>query len=274
MASDAGEPFTYSHEVRADGAVLFACSTDSQRWPWLALDPFDPIVLQALNYFGAYEIAVARGEYKRGQWTALTRTWWTCGEPGVGHAVRGVAHAPDPADEGAYRLSFFDGAGALVCEQGGTGVVFKNRDFEAWRSQQKQALAAHGQPDGFSFAARERVGVETQIEVYVSALADAPVPSVRALITRDSGFPPAHPYHDGSGDHVNAGHLADAARQFLRLLLDDPEFACVAGEMEFRAYVELDSPFTLELAGEGPPRGGYALTVSQGDRVCARITLR
>lgn len=259
--------YTSAHELRDDGSMAFACSTDEKRWAWLRLHPFDPIVAQSLNFYGAYEVAVARGRYERGQWTALTEAEWRCGESGAGHAVRGIAHAPDPEAEAWFRLTFYDGDDALVYEMSGTGVVFRDRDFSAWRQEQKDAVLSTVPEELVPVVAPERVGVATPIESFVSPLEEREgVLSARALVTRESGFPPVHPYHDGSGDHANAAHLADICRQFLSLAKGDPYPLFGAGTMHFRAYVELDRPMWLTLEGE-------AVVIRQGERECARVLL-
>ena len=266
--------FTHSHVLHDDGSLSFACGSDLARWPWLALDPCDPIVVQTLNYYGAYEIAIARGEYRPGQWTALTQTDWRCGDDGAGHAVRGIAAARGEDSGAPYRVSFFDRDDKLVCEVSGKGVVFRNRDFAAWREAQKQDLGAPMALSDFPFVDAELIGRDSQIESYVSALDAGSPASVTALVTSENGFPPAHPYNDGSGDHVNAAHLADAALQFLRLAKGDPGLLVSGGDMRFASYVELGHPFFLKLAEPDEPGGDAPISIQQAGRECATIYLR
>ena len=94
MQGDTPHPYTYDHEVADDGTVTFRCSTDVEKWPWLALHPFDPIVVQSINFWASVETATARGTHGiRRNGRRLTHMTWRCGETGVGHAVRGVGKA-------------------------------------------------------------------------------------------------------------------------------------------------------------------------------------
>ena len=97
--------------------------------------------------------------------------------------------------------------------------------------------------------------------------------SVAGLVTRHNGFPPAHPYHDGSGDHVNASHLADACRQFACLVRREPQLRVNSGMMQFERYVELDHPFVLEMAGDGESHQGMTMSISQAGEPCASVYL-
>jgi len=273
MAKELSDPFTHSHVVDADGTLAFRCATSIADWPWLALDPFDPIVVQSLNYYGPYETAVFRGVYAAGQWTALTQTEWRCGERGVGHAVRGVADAPRQGDDAGYRIRFYDEHDRLAYLMTGKGVVFRNRNFEQWRAGSKQDLATYSDAGKFVYAPAASVGVATQVESLVSDLNDETGLSVTGLVTRDNGFPPAHPYHSGSGDHVNASHLADACRQFACLVRREPQLLVNSGTMQFQRYVELDHPFVLEMAGEGESQQGMTMSISQAGEPCASVYL-
>ena len=273
MAHGDEPAYTHAHELHDDGSVTFACATDAAAWPWLALDPHDPIVVQTLCYYGSYEVAVFRGHYESGQWSALTFTDWHCGAPGVGHAVRGISHAPTGEEGRHFQLSFYDAEDRLVSEMGGTGVVFRNRDFESWRSAQKRDLGPPADLARFPFVDARDVGMRSPVECYVSALDTGQGIAAMALVTRENGFPPQHPYHDGSGDHVNASHLADAARQFLRLLKGGAAAAVTGGEMRFSSYVELGHPFQLELMAVDAANASYDIAIRQAGRDCAAIRL-
>jgi hypothetical protein len=273
MTKEPSVPFTHSHASAADGTLAFRCATSIADWPWLALDPFDPIVVQSLNYYGPYETAVFRGEYAAGQWTALTQTEWRCGEGEIGHAVRGVADAPRPGDDAGYRIRFYDEHDRLAYLMTGKGVVFRNRNFEQWRERSRQDLAPYGDAGNFIYAPAASVGMATQVESLVSDLNGETGLSVTGLVTRNNGFPPAHPYHSGSGDHVNASHLADACRQFVRLARDEPKLLITGGRMQFQRYVELEYPFLLEIAGERETQQGMTISISQAGEPCASVYL-
>lgn len=270
MNSTVPTQFTHSHESHADGGFSFGCASDPERWPWLALAPFDPIVVQTINYYAAYESAVARGHYKSGQWTALTSTDWRCGESDVEHAVRGVIHPPSSDSLASYKMSFFDRQDALVYTMSGDGVVFKNRNFEAWRSEQRKAMPEPTAEQEFDFVPAAAMGLKTQVESFLANPVDGVSHETWALVGASNGFMPEHPYHSGSGDHVNASHLADTARQFLRFSRSMPDLVIVGGEMQFDRYVELNQPFHLTLSDVSL---GTRVLIAQGGNNCATITL-
>ncbi|MEO1167787.1 MAG: hypothetical protein AAFW97_03650 [Pseudomonadota bacterium] len=267
------EQFTHSHRALKDGAVTFRCSADNGKWPWLLLDPFDPIVVQTINFWAASGASAARGTLDPTKWTALTQTEWTCGVQGAGHATHGIAEPDGPAGGLGYRLTFFDADGALVYRMSGTGVVFQNRNFEAWRSEKKHEVAATAGPGDFAYAPIDDVGVQPPGVSFLAELGDAEIPSASGLITRENGFPPGHPYLSGSGDHVNATHLAEAGRQFASLLNGGAAQNCIGGEMDFKHFVELGAPFHVTLVERNDGDRPMALTVHQADRLCARIML-
>ncbi|MEP2101953.1 MAG: hypothetical protein ABJP02_10635 [Parasphingorhabdus sp.] len=274
MKKVAANPFTHSHSVLDDGIVAFKCSSDREQWPWLALHPFDPIVVQTINYWASVETSSARGTWDPTKWSALTQTHWACGEPGAGHATHGVADAASDEGNPRYRLTFFDRDGSLVYRMSGAGVVFQTRDFESWRDKAKQKIAVPPAIDGFEYAPANIVGVATQRESFLSPLINHGVPTAHALITKENGFPPAHPFLSGSGDHVNSTHLADVARQFANLLLEGGPHLFIGGEMNFKRYVELGRPFQIELTHKDLSQNTLSMTVQQADRLCATVELR
>ena len=268
MAHGSSEQFTYNHVLHDDESMTFSIPTDPEEWPWLVLDPKHPIVVQALTYYALYETDVARGKFESGQWTALTGISWRCGADYNGHAAKGVARLRGEG-LGGQEMEFWDEGGALVYEMVGRGVVFQDRNFEEWRNSQKQDLGPHLPLEDFDFAIHESVGVDSPIESLVSTIRKSNPLAVAALVTKENGFPPGHPYHDGSGDHVNSSHLADAGTQFVRLLRGDPELQSMGGEMEFRRYVELGQVFTLELLNDSDE--STEMRVVQGEHDCATL---
>lgn len=274
MTKATASSFTNSHIVLNDGVVTFKCSSDQDQWPWLALHPFDPIVVQTINYWVSVETGAARGTFDSTKWSALTQTEWTCGDPGTGHATHGVADAIGHEGSPRYRLTFFDCDGSLVYRMSGTGVVFQTRDFESWRDKAKQKITVPTATCDFQYAPADLVGVATQGESFLSPLIDHNNPSARALITKQNGFPPTHSYLSGSGDHVNSTHLADVARQFANILLGGEPRVITGGEMNFTRYVELGRPFHIELVDKGPSQNALSMNVKQADRVCATVEIR
>lgn len=264
--------FTSAHIVSDDGRVTFKCSSDQVAWPWLALHPFDPIVVQTINFWASVETGAARGTFDTSKWSALTQMEWTCGDDGAGHAIRGIAEVIGEEDAPRYGLSFFDANDRLVYKMSGKGVVFQTRDFESWRKKAKKKIAPAPIHD-FVYADTKSVGVASQIECYISPLIQADIPMAEGLITKQNGFMPQHPSHSGSGDHVNSTHLADAAHQFLRLYTGKADVIVTSGEMEFHRYVELGRPFHIQLASEDKVQKTVSMTVHQADRLCASIKL-
>jgi hypothetical protein len=268
MAQVTMAPWAQAEEVLADGAVSFTCSRDSDQWPWLTLDPHDPAVIQTINFWASYQAGQARGNWEPGQWTALTFMEWETGKPGCGHATHGVEDIFEREGKQTYRLTFFDDAGALVARMSGTGVVFRNRDFEGWRAKEKERLAGERRTSPFGFASAENVGAASE---QGSLLAEFEGPDARAtsgLITPENGLAPANPYLSGSGDHVNATHLAEVVRQFDTLLRGGDKRLPKRGEMRFSHYVELGVPITVSLREGTDAATSIEAEVRQGGRLC------
>ena len=272
MPGPALHPYTHSHQVGGDGSVAFRCSQDTERWPWLALPPFDPIVVQTINYWASVECGAARGTFDPTKWSALTEMDWTCGAEGVGHAARGSYEVTGDEGNSRFHLRFFDADDAPVCQINGKGVAFRNRDFEGWRAKAKAELAERLPVGDFAYAPHETTGMRAQWQSFLSPLTRGST-QARALITRENGFPPAHLYHSGSGDHVNANHLADVARQFAQALRGGKPLAITGGAMTFKRYVELGRPFDIALAEDGLSEGNVTMNVTQAGIFCSAITM-
>ncbi|ABC64383.1 hypothetical protein ELI_11455 [Erythrobacter litoralis HTCC2594] len=262
------EPWAKAQEVLADGGVAFTASRDGETWPWLALDPHDPIVIQTINFWASYQCGEARGGWEPGQWTALTWMEWQAGAPGCGHATHGVEDVFEKEGEHFYRLTFFDDAGALVARMTGKGVVFRNRDFEGWRAKEKKRLQTETIKDAFAFAPVEQVGASTANGSLLSALSTGKAPSARGLITAKNGLAPGNPHLSGSGDHVNATHLAEVMRQFDTLLRGGDKRLPRGGEMRFMRYVELGVPLTVSLKPGCDLAQCIEAEVHQAGRLC------
>ncbi|MEO1252568.1 MAG: hypothetical protein AAFW81_09505 [Pseudomonadota bacterium] len=260
--------FAYGFERENDSAIAFRCSDDANEWPWLKLHPANQIALQATNYFALTGVSRFAGALDGTKWSALTAFRWRAHDLGEGaaHPARGLSHNAD--DEVGYSCRFFAADGAPVYDVEGAGVVFRTRDFEAWRAKAKAEILASPAPEGFVFAAPGDVGVDTAAEVFVAPPAhDDDGAYVDALVTEESGFRPNHPYHGGSGDHVNSSHLCDAVQQAVKALRGRgfPR----GGSARFSRYVELARPFRLALAGEARDR--LDLQITQAGHKCATI---
>lgn len=273
--------FTHSHRVLGDDAVAFRCSADQTRWPWLALEPRHPIVVQSINFQTLFETGTTLGAFDRAKPAALTTTRWICGDAGVGRVTHGVAAYPKPAEgetRRSFHLTFFDAGGDLVCRLGGDAAVFRARDFASWRKEAKQS--AEAAPKAFAYAAAEALGVASDVERFLSPLRTDGPPSAEGLVAKETGFIPQHPYHSGTGDHVNAHQLADAGLQFLSLVRGGDARPCVGGDIAFKRYVELDRPFTITEAAPGTRTGAdeeanvVSMTICQDERICTEMTFR
>ena len=245
--------FTHSHELLDDGIVKFQCSGDKEKWPWLNLPPSHPIVIQSINYWASVETGKTRGSFDPTKWSALTWCEWEAGDPDTGPVAHGIADTP-PGDieenKPRFRLTFFDAADKFVCRMTGTGVIFKTRNFEAWRSEAKEKARIESDVSAFNYAPASALGVSSDVERFLTPLVRGEQISSDALITKNNGLKPNHPYHDGSGDHVNANHLVDAGFQFAHLIFGEP-LRCTGGEISFRHYVELGKPFGLTQTDAG-----------------------
>jgi len=275
MPNSSDKSFTKSHIVLDDGAVAFKCSDDKEKWPWLALRPSNPLLIQAINYFVSVETSRARGVYDSTKWSALTQTTWQCAAtgPDARHATHGLATPAEDDGSPSFGLALFDDHGDLVCRMTGVGVVFQTRDFEAWRKKARDKILALPEPKGFCYASPEQLGVATEVECLVSPLIDdSGPPAADALITKANGFQPGHPYHDGSGDHVNSSHLVDVAGQVAKLIR--PGSMICGGEVAFLHYVELDRPLRITQTDEGKPANAITFALHQADRLCSTITLK
>nr|WP_070960661.1 hypothetical protein [Hyphomonas sp. Mor2] len=254
------------------GAVSFDCSRDDTVWPWLTLSPIHPILVQTINFWASIDSGEFLGTFDPEVWTALTQVDWECGAPTVGPPVRGVYSTSQDADRATYHLTFFDEDGEQVVRLNGQGVTFRTRNFEGWREEAKEKIVKPAPPP-FDYASKEAVGVVTQAESFLAPLSRADSVTTSGLITKANGLRPAHPYIGGSGDHVNSTHMGEVGRQFGDLLLER-SLINRGGEMEFLHYVELGSPFEVEMTGHDENARQFSLIVRQAGRDCTRIMMQ
>ncbi|WP_209349458.1 hypothetical protein [Pontixanthobacter sp. CEM42] len=264
--------FTHDRVIQPDGSVTFGCPKVADDWPWLALHPHHPIALQNLQYWASVEAGRERGTFDGTKWTALTWTKWSCGSADVGNPVRGTSENVNEDGKLQSKLTFYDANDALVSTMFSMGVEFRNRDFEAWRATAKQESEPEADPSSFSFAAPEAVGSAGVGPSFLSPLQDGEAPHALGLMTLGNAFPPAHPFMSGSGDHVNATHLAEAVHQFVHLLEGGGDLRITGGEMRFTRYVELGRVFTVELVERSAT--SVSAKIVQGGRDCTHVTLQ
>jgi hypothetical protein len=264
--------YTFNHKRLEDGSVAFDCSLDADVWPWLKLSPIHPILVQTINFWASVDSGEFLGTFDPEVWTALTQVEWACGLPTVGLPVRGVYSTSQDAERARYHLVFFDAEDQHVARLSGQGVTFRTRNFEGWREAAKEKIVKP-EPPPFDYADKEAVGVATQDESFLAPLTRGETVTTSGLITKANGLRPAHPYIGGSGDHVNSTHMGEVGRQFGDLLLGQP-LINQSGEMEFMHYVELGSPFDVEMIAHDEGARRFSLIVRQAGRDCTRIVMQ
>jgi hypothetical protein len=268
MPTPSNQAYTFDHKVVGDCSVAFLCSTDTDAWPWLKLPPQHPIPLQTQNYWTSVGASAALGTLEEGKWSALTWTDWELGDRAAGVAARGTFARTLVDERLAFETCLFDADGQLIVTKRGRGVVFRNRNFEAWRAEAKGEVSHH-EPASLAYAPRELLGLSKRELPLVSPLIGH---CATALVTKANGLMPGHPYFSGSGDHVNAPHLAEIARQVVSLLCDGAPFLVTGGEMDMRRYIELDCAFDIAITEHDATSA--TMQVSQMERPCAQLTLR
>ena len=257
--------FTSDRVVNPDGSVEFACSQDETLWPWLRIGPHHPGAIQAASYWLSVESAMALGGWDPDKWSALTWTHWRCGEPGVGRMARGRYERTRIEGKESFSIHLHDASGALVCRLDGRGVVFRTRDFEKWRSGAKERDDKVSSAD-FHYADRSMLGLG---EGELPFLGPLDGKQATGLLDPANAMPPAHPWLDGSGDHVNSAHLAEVARQFASLLRAGNPIRVSEADMRFDRYVELGVPFEVECLADTGAR--ITMQIRQSGRDCTLI---
>lgn len=266
--------FCFDYARENEGNVTFQCSNDASQWPWLQLHPAHNIAVQATNYFSLTGVSLFTGQMDGEKWTALTEFNWRIFDLGKGtkHPARGLA--TQEVDGIGYTCRFFDEDDLPVYDVSGAGVVFRNRDFKAWRAKNREEIMSLPEPADFEFAKPQEAGVKTAGECFVSPLRkDEAGVCVDALVTAQAGFAPVHPYHGGSGDHVNSSHLCDAAQQAAHLIRPADAYPYPkGGNVRFKRYVELDRPFRLRLQTISEADQKMQFAIEQGGHPCAELT--
>lgn len=257
--------------VAPDGTVEFTCSQDVEAWPWLELPPYHPIVIQTQCFWVSIGGALARGTLDPTRWSALTWDNWHTRPTATKHAARGRISNIELKGDDAFEIMLWDEDGGELCDLCGKGVVFRTRDFEGWRAGAKSDVGKNGPAPTLDYAPRSETGVPEGEFSLISRLTDDAKPSATGLITAENGLPPASRHLTGSGDHVNATHLAECARQFAALYEKDPGVIIAGGDCRFVHYVEIGSPFRVDLNNRD--LNYMYLTVSQAGRDCSYIQL-
>jgi len=260
-----------------EGRIEFGYDLDPERWPWLTLPPRHPVVLDKVQYFSAVTASLVSGSLEPGTRSALTRIGWSCRGEGEHHATRGVLEPWSGGRRAGYRLAVHDDAGHEIARIRGEGFAFADRDFDAWRARAKsEARAAAGEPPEPADPAAAGLGPGGHCFVSAPFTRSAARVAV-ARIGAANGFHPAHPFHTGTGDHVNAAHLLDCALQAAHLMAEPAgRLVCVGGDAEFLRFVELDVPFEIRLCSRDRSQAGHTrlgFAIDQAGRENARIAL-
>lgn len=268
-------PYCSSIEVQADGSVTFACSQDKAANAWLTLPPHHPVVVQTQAFWTAVGASIALQGMEATQWSALTWIDWQLGSGNDGHAVRGTYRRDETSENPSYEVVLYNEAGATVVTIRGRGVIFRNRNFEAWRAdakaQARQDQAGQGESStSFTYATPQALGLTKDERALVAPIA-AGADHVEALVTAANGFPPGNPLIGGSGDHVNSTHFHEIARQATFLVKGRTDIE-TSGTMTLNRYVELGTPLRLNILDNAESHIAYE--IEQLGKTCAQITLR
>lgn len=263
-------PYSLAHEVQADGSVVFQCSRDVGANPWLTLPPHHAVVVQTQSFWTAVGASTALQNWEESKWTALTWIDWELGDASGGHAVRGVYRREDDGGALGYSIALFNEQGAKVVTIRGRGVIFRNRNFEAWRKTAKEEAKGTAPNEDFAYASPEALGLTENERVLVAPFEQGSG-FVASLVTPANGFPPGNPLIGGSGDHVNSTHIHEIARQALLLVKGRTDID-TSGTMELKRYVELGVPMQLNILAEEERMARFEL--EQLGKVCSKIELR
>lgn len=202
----------------------------------------------------------------------MTWTKWQCDNPDVGHAVRGTYSGGREDGKLAFETLLYDDLDRLIVKIDGQGVIFRTRDFEAWRARAKQQTKNGPDLTDFEFAAPSLLGLSECEHPFISPLQGTDQRSLQGLITQANGLLPGNPYWGGSGDHVNTTHFAELARQTLCLLHGGAPVAITMGEMDMHRYIELGAVIDVRIDRFRP--GQLNLILGQSERDCASVALQ
>ncbi|MEM7136018.1 MAG: hypothetical protein AAF500_05530 [Myxococcota bacterium] len=248
---------------------------DRDRWPWLSLEPRHPVLIEKYQYFGAVTAVLAQQLVDTSTFTALTQFEWACVGRGDRHATCGVY--VDSSSPGAprFELTLVGPDGVVLAKTEGSGFAFTDRDVGAWRSASRTKALAASVPGIDAFAAASEAGLPPDGASFLAPpeTVDGKT-SCRGVVQTNRAFHPAHPFHTGSGDHVNAGHLFDCALQFAHLLGRATQ-PCTGGRAQFFRFVELDVPFEIvSLDATRTDANAASALFRQLDRDSAKIELQ
>lgn len=285
--------YPYKHPLLINARVIdssqlgFALDLCPERWPWLALPAWHPALAGKLSFFTGIKAGEELFDMPSGVASAVTRiSWENYGACRLGlHAHHGTIHAGQDGKRFHYDSEFTDAEAGTQQVLRAEGVIFQQRDFGGWRRKMKQAIQTvdHMRPQDFGFAEPASAGVTTRPECFVSPLHESRQGlACYALLDAESGFTPGHPWHTGSGDHVNACHQLDICWQASHLVgraqgwwHAGQDYICSGGQAAFRQYLELGAPIGVKLKRWKPLQNGWRLRyeLAQAGQIAAEISL-
>lgn len=250
--------FPYAHNFARvidvdDKRVELGFDLDPERWPWLMLPAQHPVRVEQYQFFGSVTALRQCLPDTPGRFSALTRYQWSCPEQTDEPQTRALCEVFTDEKKLGFSIQTYTDARQHAVSMSGEGVYFVARDFKAWRQRSRASVLEAAGSAAIRTAAAELLGLLPGAAAFVSD------PSLKegrccfnARVGHDEGFHPTHLFHTGSGDHVNAAQQLDCALQACHRLAareqgDRPTelMRCVAGQMRFLKFVELDAPFTL-----------------------------
>ena len=238
-----------------ENRVELAYDLNSALWPWLTLPTHHPVLIEKYQYFGAMTASWEQQVFSPQTYTALTSFEWRCTDAAFlgPKPTRAVCESWSDTHAMGFTLTVGDEHGLDMYQTSGQGVAFEDRDFKLWREKSRSAALAAKAPAIPAPVAAELLGLSADGHSFIGAAFERlDQPACIALVPTRGGFHPAHPFHTGSGDHVNAAQLLDCALQAAHLFCGKGQvwqtpMQCTGGKASFQRYVELDVPFEIRL---------------------------
>lgn len=285
--------YPYDHQLlintrqSGESTLHFDLDKNPARWAWQKLPAWHPALAGKLSFFTGLKCGEGLFEMPTGMATAMTLVrWMNQGSSLSGRqSFTGQVSSRQAEHRFHYDTELYDVDGKLQQTILAQCVIFQQRNFGGWRRKMKQAIQAidNMRPQDFGFAEPASAGLASKAECFVSPLHEGKNGlACYALLDARSGFRPQHPWHGGTGDHVNASHQLDAAWQMAHLigraqgwLTSNSLMINTGGEAKFLNYIELGTPFELRLKGWRPLDEGRQLSfaLSQTGKACATISL-
>ena len=259
-----------------DGRVEFSFDLSPERWPWLSLPPQHHVLLEKYQYFISITTGWATGLFEPTTYSALTSFKWHCPQlhTDCSHGSKEVCSIR-VTDRGALiDIDIYDNGDRHLARMECLGAEFGDRDFKSWRASSRAKVLEQAEEADVRYAASNDTGVGRSGISFVSELNNGK--SATARITSQNGFQPQHPFHSGSGDHVNVGHYFDSVMQVAHLVIQPTAaLKCIGGESTFMRFTELDVPFEIDLLEQSSENNSEKLSflLRQAGQDTARIAM-